>query len=153
MKFIDNANEYFKDFSKDDLFDLFQNIEEKVCDLDLGLDIDKNFNLIETLSSFKHNSDFIMHMYENDNQNFVAAIIYNNCYLQSEICGLGLVGHYNLLEENIEDYDIDLSNEEFNYKFMYDVFKYKIETKNLKYVYEYSSGQDSFSVIEFSKKS
>ena len=85
MKFIDSAIDYFKDFSNEELIDLFQNIEKKIYDTDLGLNIDKKFNIPETLFFFKTNSKFIEHMYENDNHNFIAAIIYNNCFLNSRI--------------------------------------------------------------------
>ena len=152
MTFINSAKEYFRDYSNDDFIDLFQNIQEKIYNSDLELIIDRNFNIIETLSYFKSNSEFIEYMYENDNHNFIAAIIYNNCILQSQEYGLGIIEKYNILEENMEDYDIEEYIEDFSYNFMYEVVKCEIETKHLKYIYEYSSGQEYFLLLGFNNK-
>lgn len=150
MDFLSKAIEYFKDFSKEDLIEYFEEIVEEIYGENLKLTIDKDFNISDLLDN-KSITEVIELLYENNNHNFIAAIVNNNHldYLEK----LGMIREYNYSDDHPDYLDEDVRKAHLeNYYFLTDVIEFEIETKDFIYHYEECRGESWISYVSLEQR-
>ena len=139
MEYLSSLVQYLESISDEEFFEFLNTSHTRIFEVDLKLELDKNFDANDLIKRFPSREELINHLYETDSHNFISAVIQLNSILgHSEA-----FGHHRTYNLDKEQFGEDPTvyglppYEEWDYLYMSDVHVYHIETKNLIYIYEH----------------